>query len=100
MSNLEGRVERGIRKLVENLVQDEYEARGHHNVKPQVDVKFQSSISVTINTETPFLGEGFWEFVSKVGARLDNAVKVFGFVYKETKFIYDYCVIFYEFKVE
>jgi hypothetical protein len=69
-------------------------------VEPQVTVKFQKSISVSINTENPFLGEELWELISEVGTKFENAIKVFGFVYKETKFIYDFCVIYYEFKVE
>lgn len=100
MENLAGRVERGIRNIVEEVVQSEYKKRGFNNVKPQVTVDFQKSISISLNTENPFLGEDFWKLISEVGPKIENAIKVFGFVYKETKFIYDYCVIYYKFKVE
>lgn len=100
MSDFERRMELGISKLIIDLVKSEYEAKGRFDSKPEVTVKFQESISVMINTENPFLGDEFWEFLAEVGGKVEKRVKVFGYVYKKPEFVYDYCILNYEFKTE
>ena len=98
--NVERRNENRISNLIIGLIKSEYKDRGYKNSEPKVDVEFHKSISIMINTENPFLENGFWNFLDKLIKKVDRRVKIFGYVYKGTSFIHDYCIINYEFKKE
>ena len=100
MQSFKGRIDAGIRNLIADMVKSEYGAKGHIVSEPTVNVEFQKSVTVYINTEDPFLGSEFWEFLAKLENKIEDVVKVFGYTYKGVEFFHDYCILSYEFKQE
>lgn len=92
--------EADIKNLIEGIVKSEYEVRGYTNDNFSIRIKSGEVINLEINTENPFLGKEFWNFLEVVTNRINEAVRDFGYVYKKTWYFFDYCIIDYVFKIE
>lgn len=87
-----------LKQYVEKTVEDTYAEYGHTG-KARVNVVFQESITITLDTEDPYLDVKFWEFLGKVGEKLKETLKLAGYTYQGTNYYYSFCDITYKFTI-
>ncbi len=92
----EHRLSRTLEQYIKNTVKEIYNDYGYRG-KVGANVEFQKRITITINTEEPFMGEKFWGFLGTVGEKLEFTLKLTGYTYKKTSYYYNFCILEYAF---
>ena len=90
------RFEKELKDLIVEIINLEYQIMGFE-VEPDVKVVFQKEITISLNTEEPFLGIEFWDLLAMLGEQLESVLKITGYKYAGTKYVSDLCIIKYKF---
>lgn len=88
-----------IQQLIDETVESTYQKYGHLG-KAQVIVQPQKKIVVSINTEVPYMGMTFWQFLGDVNKTLDELLKNAGYTKKKEEYFFDFYVVEYVFTGE
>lgn len=87
-----------LKRLIENTVEAKYKEFGENAKAVRVDVELQKSIKITLNTENPYMEKKFFEFVEALRQECEDMLKIMGYSFKKTDFMYDFCILSFEFK--
>ena len=96
MNKKKKRFDRALKELIENTVKSTYSEYGYEGTA-EVQVILQKKITITVNTEKPYMGEQFWEFLETVREKLEETLKITGYTPTKTEYYYDFCTITYAF---
>lgn len=86
-----------LQKSIENIISDNYAEVGFESTA-QVTVDDKKEVHVYFNSEKPYIGTGFWDFLSNTVAEVRNYLQTQGYHYKNGKWFYDFWIVHFEYQ--
>lgn len=77
---------------IKEIVQKAYEEYGEVTEKDFEVTQKSDTLTIRLNTETPFVGNGFFKIVDTI----DNEMTKRGYTNKATEYLFDFCYLTYE----
>lgn len=87
------------RRIIESIISNEYYKMGVNVLGKgtEVEVKYQTRIIITINSEDPFISTDFFTLVDNVRKRTAEAMKIYGFKHIKSEMFYGYWICTFNF---